>query len=299
MGDHPAALARYTQILGLAEDPATGGRLDDPQAAQAVAAAHWSWVESARFVTGIPVRELFGVLEAADRWLAATGHPDWRAAILAQRAQVHRTLGERGAAVTAAEEALALALQHPDAPGYALSTYRYWLGDVLRDAGRAAEAAPHYQAILADPAAGPWDRFVAHQGLARCALAAGDLETARREARTAVLLAEPLGDNALCNALDALAAACRAAGDLAEAGQAAARYLEAAGRVGGHYRPYYATRTAVDVALDRGDLPAARQLLGELDEHAAAMDASRGTTSYTSETAQRRQRLASIEKAPP
>ena len=48
MGDYPAALARYTRILGLAQDPATSGRLDDPQAARAVAVAHWSWVESAR-----------------------------------------------------------------------------------------------------------------------------------------------------------------------------------------------------------------------------------------------------------
>src|SRR6266567_2554958 len=36
MGDDPAALARYTQVLGLAHDPATSGRLDDPDAAYAV-----------------------------------------------------------------------------------------------------------------------------------------------------------------------------------------------------------------------------------------------------------------------
>jgi hypothetical protein len=120
-------------------------------------------------VTGIPVRELFGVLEAAERWLAATGHPDWRAAILSERALTHRMLGETDAAVAAAEEALAVATQHPDAPGYTLNNHRYQLGDILRDARRAAEAAPHYQAILTDPDATPWERRAAHEGLAWCA----------------------------------------------------------------------------------------------------------------------------------
>jgi hypothetical protein len=156
---------------------------------------------------------------------------------------------------------------------------------------RAAEAAPHYQAILDGPDAGPWNRRVAHQGLAWCALAAGDRTTARREARTAVLLAEPLGDDALCTSLEVLAEACRADGDLEAAWQAATRYLEAAGRIGGHHRPYYAVRNAADVVLDPADLAAARRLLEELEEHAAALDTATGTTSYTSYTAQRRQRL--------
>ena len=43
MGDFAAALARYTRIMGLAEDPATSGRLDDPDAAEAVADAAWTW----------------------------------------------------------------------------------------------------------------------------------------------------------------------------------------------------------------------------------------------------------------
>src|SRR5258708_1771713 len=81
MGDHPAALAGFTRILGLAEDPASRGRLDDPRAVEAVATAHWNWTECARYVPGIPARELFGVLDAAERWLVATGHRDWRAAI--------------------------------------------------------------------------------------------------------------------------------------------------------------------------------------------------------------------------
>jgi len=299
LGDDAAALARFTQILAMADDPATSSRLDHPDAAMAVFSAYRNWTESARHLTGIPVRELFGVLEAGERWLTATGRRDWRASLLLQRALVHHRLGERDAAVAAAEEALAAAIQHPDAPGNTLNSFRFELGDILRDAGRSAEAAPHYQAVLDDPGANPYARSVGHQGLARCALAAGDAAAARRQARSAVLLAEPLGDDALCNPLDVLAQACRDDGDLDAAWQAAARRLEAARRIGGHYRPYYAARTAVDIALDRGDLPTARQLLGELDEHAAALDPTTGDTTYTSEAEQRRQRLANLERASP
>src|SRR6266849_5301933 len=232
-GDFAAALARYTKIMALAEDPATSGRLDDPLAAEAVAGAYSGWVDAARSVAGIPVRELFRVLDAADRWLAASGHRDWRAGILIQRALIHRRLGETKDAMAAAEEALAVASQHPGAPGVTLNGICYQLGDILLGAGRAAEAVPLYQAILDDPDGTSWQRRVAHQGLARCALAAGDPGMARREARAAVLLAEPLGDNALCTSLDALAQVCRADGDLDAAWQAATRYLEAAGRIGG------------------------------------------------------------------
>jgi tetratricopeptide (TPR) repeat protein len=295
MGDYQAALASATQILGLAGDPATRGRLDNPRAAEAVAAAHCDWVECARFVTGIQVRELFGVLDAAERWLAAAGHWDWRCAVLCQRALTHDWLGEYDAAVAAAEEALAVKTQHPGAYGYSLDAYRNVLGDMLRDADRAAEAVPHYRAVLAGSPR-PLEQFAAHEGLARCALATGDPETARREARTAVLLAEPLGDNALCNSLEALAAAHRAGKDLEAAWQAAVGYLEAAGRVGGQVRPYYAARTAVDIALDRGDLATAGRLLAEMEEHAAALDASDGTTAMAGEVARRRQRLADAEK---
>jgi tetratricopeptide (TPR) repeat protein len=296
MGDYPAALARFTRILGLAEDPSTRGRLDHPQAAKAVAAAHWNWVQCARFATGIPVRDLFGVLDAAERWLAATGHREWRASVLGERANVHVSLGEFDAAAAAAEEALAIAVQHPGDPGYTLSAHRFRLANILRYAGRVAEAARRYQAVLADPAADQWGRRVAHQGLAWCALKTDDPGTARREARTAVLLAEPLGDNALCTSLEVLAEACRADGDLEEAWRAATRYLETAGRVGGHTALYFATRKAVDIALDRGDLTTAKQLLGEMDEHAAALDAARGTTTIGRETARRHQRLADEER---
>ena len=217
MGDTTAALARYTRILGLAEDSSTRGRLDEPMAAWTVASAYSNWVDAAQYVPGIGVRDLFGVLDAAERWLAVTGHRDWRAGVLLQRALVHNRLGEMDAAVAAAQEALALETQHPDAPGYTLNAYRYILAAILRDAGRPVEAVPHCQAVLADPEANPLDRRAAHVGLAWCALGAGDVAAGRREARAAVLLAESLGDDALCLSFEVLAEACRAAGDLPRA----------------------------------------------------------------------------------
>ena len=296
MGDDTAALARYTRMLGLAEDSSTRGRLDDPLAAWAVAAAYSNWVGAAQYVPGIGVRDLFGVLDAAERWLAVTGHRDWRAGVVLQRALVHKRLGEMDAAVAAAQEALALKTQQPNSPGATLNACRYQLAGILRDAGRPAEAVPQYQAVLADPAANPWDRRVAHAGLAWCALGAGDVPAGRREARAAVLLAESQGDGALCVSLDVLAEACRAAGDLAAAGEVASRYLAAARRVGGHDRPYYAVRIAADIALDRGDLDTVRALIGELDEHATALDAATGNSVFAWEAAQRRGRLAALSE---
>ncbi|MEP7024325.1 MAG: hypothetical protein ABJB47_11100 [Actinomycetota bacterium] len=299
MGDQAMALARYTRILGMANDPACRDRLDDPSAAEAIGVAYWTWVRCARSLTGIPVRELYQVLDAAERWLAATGHAGWRANVVYERAYTHKMLGERQAAVAAAEEALAVALQYPDAPGYALSGFRFGLGDILCDARRPADAAPHYQAVLDDPTASDWDRHAAHEGLARCALAAGDLAAARQQASAVTQLGESLGNGALCTSLDALAEVCRADGDLDDAWQAATRYLAAAGRIGGHYQPYFAVRMAVDIALDRGDLVTAQRLLADLDQHAQALDTSTVTTTWTSETVQRRQRLTELAAPQP
>jgi tetratricopeptide (TPR) repeat protein len=296
-GDATAALGRYTKIMALTEDPASSSRLDHPLAAQAIADAYCSWVAAARFVAGIPVRELFRVLDVAERWLTATGHRDWRANILLQRAMIHNKLDEIEAAVAAAEEALALAIQHPNAPGYSLNSFHYQFADILMRAARAAEAKVHYQAVLDDPDVDPWERCYAHEGLARCAMAAKDLGAARREARTAVLLAEPLGDDTLCISLDVLAAACLADGDLEAAWQAAIRYHEAADRIGSHYRLYFAVRLAADVALDRADLSEARRLSEELAEHAVALDTDTGGSTFASETAQRRRRLADLTAA--
>jgi tetratricopeptide (TPR) repeat protein len=296
LGADAAALARYTRVLALADDPATGAALGTPSAAWAVARAYTYWVSCARFLTGIGMRELVRVLDAAERWLAATGHRNWRAGTLLQRALVHRRVGDLDAAVAVAEEALTS--YNDDAPGATLATLRSHLGDILREAGRHAEARPHYQAILDDPNSDDDDgRSAAYQGLARCDLADGDADAGRRHATAAVRLAEHLGDVALCTALAALTAACRAAGEPDAAWAAATRCLDAAGRIGGHYRPYFATRDAVDVALDRGDLTTATHVLADLDQHAATMDTATGTTTYTGETAQRRQRLTRLKAA--
>ena len=293
-GDFAGGLARYTRILALAEDPATSHCLNDDDAARTVASARWNWVACARYITSIPVRDLFGVLDAADRWLDVTGHRDWRASVLSERADVHAALGEWDAAIACANEALLAKLRHPDAAGYNVAAYRHALGEILIDGGRAAEAVPHFRATLDDPRTDLWDQHRSHQGLAECALAAGDLVAAEREMRRAVQRAESLGDDELCNSLGVLARVCQAAGDLTAAWQAAARRLEVAGRIGGHHRPYQAARVAVDIALDRADYATARRLLDDLDVHARAMDAATATTTCAAEVAERRQRLEKL-----
>lgn len=153
--------------------------------------------------------------------------------------------------------------------------------------GRSEQAEPHYQAILDDlNGATPNDRMAALTGLAWCALDLGDAQSARH-ATAAVREPEPLGDSSLRFALDVLVEVCRADGDLATAAAAATRWLDTAHRLGGHEALYHATQTAVDVALDRGELDVARDLLFELDEHAAALDRDTGTTRFTDEVAQR------------
>ena len=295
LGDDAAALARYTRILGLAQDPAITTRLDG-RATREVARAYPNWVAAARFAGGIPVRELFGVLDAAQRWLNATGHRDWRAAVLLQRSQVHDELGDWEQAVAAGQEALAA--YRPDAPGPTLASYRFLLGNALRYARRSAEAEPLYQAILDDPASNARDRKVAWQGLAYCARDRGDPGVAVDCARAAMQLAEPLGDDSLTSALSALVAACRAVGDGEGACEAATRHLEAARRIGTHHRCYYAVRDAVDVALDRADHTAAAGLLVELERHALALDTDTHTTTRREETARRQQRLAQLDPHP-
>src|ERR1035441_4302937 len=59
--------------------------------------------------------DLLGVLDDADRWLTATGHFDWRAGVLLQRAEIHSDLGDTAMAVDLAQEALAA--YSPDGPG--------------------------------------------------------------------------------------------------------------------------------------------------------------------------------------
>jgi tetratricopeptide (TPR) repeat protein len=285
-GDNTAALARYTRLLGLAQDPHS--TLDDP-ASRAVAQAYTDWADTARFAGGIPIRDLFQVLDAAEHWLIRTGHPHWRAGILLERAMIHNSIGQLDQAISTAQDALTA--YRADAPGYTLAAHRSELGDLLRRAGRAGEARPLYQAILDDPATSAYGRKDALEGLARCALADNDPTTAVAHATAAVRTAEALGDAPLLPALEALVAAHRAAGDLDTAAATATRHLDTARRIGTHYRLFYALCNAVDIALDQGHTDTARSLLTELDQHATALDNDANTTTYTTETARRHQRL--------
>src|SRR5215831_7309339 len=289
LGQYAAALVDYTRVLSLAEDPATARRLDPDRADWCIAKAYIFWPLAARFAGGVPVAGLFKVLDAADRWLAATGHLDWRSGVLSQRSAVHDWLDDRDAAIATSKEALAT--HRPDNPGPTVGTLQWTLGDQLRYTGRHAEAAPHYQTVLDDPTSSPGDRAGAHEGLAWCAVADQDLQAARRHATAAVRLTEPMGDDSTCTALTVLVEVCRSEHDLDGAWQAAQRHREAATHIPGHLRPYYAVRDLVDVALDRADIDTTRRLLPELERHATALDTDRATTTFADEVAERRQRL--------
>jgi len=294
LGRYAAALARHTRVLAMADDPSLADRLGNDKAARAVARAYLNWVAAAQFLTGIAVRDLFGVLDAAERWMTATGRLRWRSGILFQRASLYRWLGELDAAIAAAQEGLSA--HRPNEMGYTLASHHGQLGDILRQVGRHSEARPHYQAVLDDPGSNMYGRSRAHKGLA-WSLRHNDVEAARRHAAEAVRLAEPLGDNLLCGALEVLVAVQRTAGDLDTAAVTATRYLETAGRVGGSHQLYFAVRQAVEVALDRGDLDTGERLLTDLDAHAAALDATTGATNRADVATKLRARLTRLRQA--
>ncbi len=293
LGDRATALVRYTWILALAEDPEKRAALGDADLTWEFAEAYMNWVECGRFLPETPVRKLFDVLDAGEAWLRSAGRPEWRSGLLSQRASLLESQGRHEEAVGYAEEAVSLRRQHPNTPGYTLATYLWKLGTLLRELDRTDEAEGYYQEVLDDSASHRHDRFAALNGLARCALARDDAAAARRHAESALRLAEGMGDNVLCGALDALIAACRAAGDLDAAAQAADRHLEAARRVSG-IRIYFALRDAADVALDRGDAAAARRHLDEAAPIAEALDRQRDVETFANEMAKRRRRLAEL-----
>ncbi|GID30013.1 hypothetical protein Abr02nite_49960 [Paractinoplanes brasiliensis] len=282
VGDHGAALACYTRVL-------TRAAAGSARQTWEVATAHIRWVESARF-TGVPLRSLFPVLDAAERYLESIGRPEWRSGVLIQRAATHRELAEWDEATTAAEDALAAYVEN--APGTSLATLRYRLGDILLGAGRHFDAVRHFRAVLDDPGPG---RYKAHVGLANCALRRHHPRAAVRHAVDAVRESAPLGDEALRLPLHALVAAHRAARDLDAATTAASRYLELAERLGSPYACFFALRSATDVALDRGDLTTARTLLTDLEQQATVLDDANGHTRRSAEAAKRHRRLAALQ----
>ncbi len=293
LGDKATALVRYTWILGVAEDPEKRAALGDAALTEQIASAYRNWVNCGSFLPEIPVRKLFDVLDAGEAWLRSAGRQEWRAGLLWQRANLLELQGHCEEAVGYAEEAVSLKRQHPNAPGYTLAAYLWKLGDLLCKLDRTDEAEGYYQEVLDDPASSPFDRKVTLQGLARCALARDDAASARRHAESAVRLAEGMGDDALCPAFESLIAACRAAGDLDAAAQAADRHLEAARRVS-RIRIYYALRDSADVALDRGDASAARRHLDEAAPIAEALDRQAEVETFANEMADARRRLAEL-----
>lgn len=293
IGDNGAALARYSRVLALANDPVTASRLqgNDTQ----VAEAYMDWVACALFLTGSPWPELIRVLDEGEAWMRRSGLTDWRAGLLLQRARVLNHLGRTTEAIPHAEEALDLRQRHSGTPGYTFANYRWSLGDIYRRSGRPADAEPLYRAVLDDPAPSPNSRKADFEGLARCALDQGRPNEAVGHARAAV--AVDLGDDVLCSALSTLVAAARAAGDTDLAAAAARRQREAATRVGSPLRLHSALRDCVDVALDRGEQAKARGLLDELSPLADALDQARVDTTYSADVQSRRARLDGTEPA--
>src|ERR1039457_4849722 len=297
LGDYPAALVRSGRILAMAEDPAARDELSHSAAATAIADAYVAWAAAARMDQRAAPPDLLGVLDDADRWLTATGHFDWRAGVLLQRAEIHSDLGDTAMAVDLAQEALAA--YSPDGPGFSLACYHNCLGRVLSAAGRYSKAVRHFQASLDVAASSPFDRVVAHAGLADAALRPGRVERAPRHAEAAVTLGESCGDNAAGLSLAALVRVRRATRDWDGAWDAATRRLAVARRSGGHAQRYEATRTVVEVALDRGDLPAAGRFLADLSHHADVLDKAQGQTKLAAETAQLERRIADRAGRPP
>jgi tetratricopeptide (TPR) repeat protein len=291
MGDYASALVRYTRVLGVAEDPTAAHRLDDA-AIWSVATTYSEWVATARFVGGIPVRDLFGVLDAADQWLTVTGHRDWRAAILLQRASIHRRLREWGQAIAIAQEALNA--YRRGAPGSSFAFHRIELGEILRESGQPGRAETHFQSVLDDPTTKPYDLGAARQGLALCALDRADPCQALHHATIAVDICESLGPTSFAVALEALVEAQRAAGELDAAWQTAVHLRETAQRIGVPYRMYHALCGLVDVAIDRTDYQNARNLLDELHRYATTLDTDSMVVTFTDAVLKRRKRLGDV-----
>lgn len=285
LGDKAAALARISWILAVAADPARRAEMARAGVELQVASAYMDWVEAARFLPEMEAEKLLAVLDAGEAYVRGIGKPAWRAGLLILRSQVLDDLGRLEAAIAAAEEGLDLEARDGTGPGAPLATHRWALGDLLRRANRHGEATRHYEAVLAEDRSAPFARKVAHEGLARCALAAGEPAEARRHAGEAVQLAEAMGDNVLQPALGALIDACLAQPDLPAARAASDRMLEGARRLDSGYRLYFALRNAAEVALAEKDAARGRVLLGEARPYAEAFDRSRTGTVFRDEIA--------------
>ncbi|MCP4664377.1 MAG: tetratricopeptide repeat protein [bacterium] len=293
LGRHSKALVRYTWLLGVAEDPKFQKQIMDNDLTKTFAKAYVHWVECGSYLPEIPTKKLFSVLTAGENWLRRVGRNHWRAGLLSMHSMLLQDQGYSEEALDLAEEALALKRQNPETPDYPLATHLWRFGNLLSYLHREAEAERYFQEVLDDSGSPPYDKMVALDGLADCALSRSDPATARQHAESAVRLAEGMGDEALCGALDTLVAACRAAGDLDAAAQAADRHLEAARRIPAS-RLYGALMNATDVALDRGDAAAASRHLDEAAPIAEALDRQAEVETRANAMARRRRRLAKL-----
>jgi hypothetical protein len=158
-----------------------------------------------------------------------------------------------------------------------------------------SEAEPHLSRVLDDPASTPFDRRAALSGLARCASDRGNKEEALAHATRAVAEAELLGPDALSATLETLTTAQRATARLEDAEVSARRHLAVARELESPVRLYFALRSVVDLALDRGQIDEARARLAEMASHAAILDRARGSAEFSGEVERRRQRLAALE----
>lgn len=299
LGESESALARYGRILELAYDPRVNKPLSLTMADVTwyIAVAFIGWAQCARYVPGMKLGKLNEGLDAGLTWLRSAGRAHWRAGLLLQRALLWHETGRPGDAVGIAEEALALAEQHPDGPGPTLASYRRSLAEMLRAVDRHNDAAEQYRRVLDDGRVHIHDRNASLTSLASCMLDMGQVADARRYADDAVSEAESLGESALCDALAARVRVYRHEGQFAQAHAAVERQREAAERTGSDYYRYFAVRDAADVALDLFDLERARAHFGALESLAAAMDRSRGGTTFAEQLAERRARCDELEPA--
>lgn len=294
LGESENALARYGRILQLAYDPRVNKPLSLSMADVNwyIAVAFIGWAQCARYVPGMKLDKLSEGLDAGLAWLRSTGRSHWRAGLLLQRALLLHETGRAEEAVGVAEEALALADQHPDGPGPTLASYRRSLAEMLRAVDRHNDAAAQYRQVLDDSRAHIHDRNASLTSLASCLLDLGQVSEARRYAEEAVSEAMSLGDSALCDALAVRVRVHRLEGEYTEASAAVVRQLQAAERTGSDYYRYFAVRDAADVAMDLGDTDDARRHLDALAPLAAAMDRSRGGTTFAEQLAECRARQA-------
>ena len=293
LGDSESALACYGRILELAYDPRVNKPLSLSMADVTwyIAVAFIGWAQCARYVPGMKLEKLDQGLDTGLAWLRSAGRSHWRAGLLLQRALLYYETERPADAVKGAEEALALAEQHPDGPGPTLASYRRSLAEMLRAVARHDDAAAQYRAVLDDSRAHIHDRNASLTSLSSCLLDMDQVAEARRCAEDAVSEAMALGASALCDALAARVRILRHEGLLDEARATVERQLQAAERTGSDYYRYFAVRDAADVALDTGDSAGARAHFEALEPLASAMDRSRGGTTFAGQLAERRARL--------